>query len=102
MKPYRFANGVLLPKGTMVGAPVGGIHMDDKIYKNAKEFDGFRFSKLREQYGDNPKYYSANTGYDYLHFGHGQRACRGIKIRARRAAIPTAATATKWRLLWQK
>ena len=78
MKPYRFANGVLLPKGTMVGAPVGGIHMDDKIYKNAKEFDGFRFSKLREQYGDNPKYYSANTGYDYLHFGHGQRAwfCR--------------------------
>ena len=78
MKPYRFSNGVLLPKGTMIGAPVGGIHMDDTIYKNAKEFDGFRFSKLREQYGDDPKYHSANTGYDYLHFGHGRRAwfCR--------------------------
>lgn len=74
MRQYRFSNGVVLPKGAIVGVPVGGIHMDDKIYERANDFDGFRFSKLREREGDNPKCYSANTSSDYLHFGHGIHA----------------------------
>jgi cytochrome P450 len=73
-KPYTFSNGVTIPKGTYVGAPMWGIHMDDTIYENAKEFDGFRFSKLRENMGENAKFLAVNTNNEYLHFGHGIHA----------------------------
>lgn len=75
LKPYRFSNGVVVPKGTIVGAPVCGIHMDDAIYERASEFDGFRFSKMREKYGDNAKFNAVDsTTQEYLHFGNGPHA----------------------------
>lgn len=74
LKPYTFKNGITVPKGTTLAAPLWPIHMDDGIYENAEQFDGFRFSKLRERCGENAKYYAANTNEEYLQFGHGQHA----------------------------
>jgi len=34
--------------GTLLALPVHSVHMDDEVYSNAQDFDGFRFSKLRE------------------------------------------------------
>ena len=74
MQPYQFSNGVILPRGTIVGAAVENIHMNDNVYENAKEFDGFRFSKLWERDSENPRCYAVNTSPDFLHFGHGLHA----------------------------
>ena len=72
MKPFTFSNGMTLPVGALLGVPVSAIHQDEDIYEKATEFDGFRFYKLREQYGDLPKYHWVNTNADYLTFGTGE------------------------------
>jgi cytochrome P450 len=74
MKPYTFTNGVHITKGTRVFSPLIGIHLDENIYSNPHEFDGFRFSKLRERDGESAKHHSSNTSSEYLQFGHGQHA----------------------------
>lgn len=48
MKPYTLSNGVTLPKGTMVSVAVNNIHTDDQYYPNARQFDPWRFSRVRE------------------------------------------------------
>lgn len=70
MKPFTFSNGITISAGETVGSPAGAIHMDDSIYENAKEFDAFRFSRMKES----PKMYSVNTGTEFLTFGHGEHA----------------------------
>jgi cytochrome P450 len=74
MKDYTFANGITVPKGSTIKTPLAPVHMDDSIHENAKEFDGFRFSRLREQDGNNAKYSAVNTSHEFLHFGHGHHA----------------------------
>jgi len=49
------------------------IHKNESLYKDADQFDGFRFSKLREV-EHNAKYNASNTSLEYLQFGHGQHA----------------------------
>ena len=48
--------------------------MNEKFYHNPHEFDGFRFSKMREQKGESAKHHSVNTSTEYLAFGHGLHA----------------------------
>ena len=74
MKDYTFANGITVPKGSRLRSPLGPLQFNNNVYENADEFDGFRFSRLREQHGDNAKYFAVNTSIDYLNFGHGQNA----------------------------
>lgn len=74
MKPYRFSNGVVVPEGTIVAVPVEAIHRDDSIYERPDEFDGFRFSRLRENVGDLPKFWSADASNEYCYFGSGLHA----------------------------
>ena len=74
MKAYTFANGITVPKGTQVGVPISGLQKDESIYENASIFDGFRFSKIRERDGNNPKIYSVNTSDEFVHFGNGPHA----------------------------
>ena len=74
LKPYTFADGLTLPPGETIVSPVVRIHMDDKFYDNPYEFDGFRFSKMREQNGESAKHHSVNTSTEFLTFGHGIHA----------------------------
>ena len=45
------ADGFRIPKGTYTAFSSIGINSDPEIYPNPKTFDGFRFTKLREQSG---------------------------------------------------
>jgi len=74
MKPFRFSNGVTVEPGEIVGTNIAALHMDETLYRNAREFDGFRFSRMRDEIGDSAKLYSTNTSYEFLQFGHGKHA----------------------------
>jgi hypothetical protein len=71
---YTFRNGVTLPQGSVVATTLYPIHMDETIYPKPNEFDGFRFSRMREQEGESAKHHASNTSHEYLNFGHGQHA----------------------------
>ena len=48
VQPYTFADGTAIPKGMYLIAPIQPIYMDETIYKNADQFNSFRFSDLRD------------------------------------------------------
>jgi cytochrome P450 len=74
LRPFTFSNGATIPAGTLVTVPRSAIHMDGEIYSNPEQFDGFRFSKLRE--GDIAKtsHQAVTTSPEYLAFGLGRHA----------------------------
>jgi hypothetical protein len=76
LRPFTFSNGVTIPAGTLVGAPLSGIHMDEDIYSNPRDFDGFRFSKLSDSNGDTAenKHQAVTTSPEHLAFGFGRSA----------------------------
>jgi cytochrome P450 len=76
VRPFTFSNGVTIPAGTLVAAPMSAIHMDEEVYSNAQNFDGFRFSKLSGLDGDatETKYQAVTTSSEYLSFGYGRHA----------------------------
>src|SRR5579862_4034196 len=73
-KPFTFSNQVPLPIGTRVAVPILPIQLDETIYKNANEFDGFRFSRMRDEEAETAKSYCVNTNIEFLAFGHGIHA----------------------------
>ena len=73
LRPFTFSNGVTVPAGTVIGAPVGAIHMNGEIYPNPEEFDGFRFAELRKHDGASGLQ-STSTSAEYLTFGYGAHA----------------------------
>jgi cytochrome P450 len=76
LRPFTLSNGVTIPAGTLVSLPLRAVHADREIYPNAEEFDGFRFSKLREQEGDVTvtKHLAVSTSAEHLAFGIGRHA----------------------------
>jgi cytochrome P450 len=74
MRPYTFSDGVTVPKGVIIAAPELEIHMDENIYENPRDFNGYRFSKMGEQDGESAKFQASNTSPEYLPFGHGHHA----------------------------
>ena len=80
MKDYTFADGTTVPKGSILVAASHAIQKDESFYENAHQFDGFRFSNLREREGENARYLAANTSTEFLHFGHGHHAWYALNI----------------------
>ncbi|KAK8012516.1 cytochrome P450 [Apiospora marii] len=77
-KEFRFRDGTVIPKGTRLGVPTVAIHQDASLYTNPDAFDGFRFSKLREEHHNGTTMHeAASTGLEYLTFGHGKHVCPG-------------------------
>jgi cytochrome P450 len=76
MRPFTFSNGITIPAGTLVAAALSAIHTDEEIYPSPDEFDGFRFSKLREQGGDRmgSRHQMGTTSATLMTFGHGRQA----------------------------
>ncbi|KAF8471577.1 cytochrome P450 [Russula ochroleuca] len=60
LRPFTFSNGVAVPAGTFVAIPASAAHTDERIYPNANEFDGFRFSKLRETESVPGRFFAVN------------------------------------------
>jgi len=71
---FTFSDGIFIPRDQVIGTPVFAAHTDDNVYPNGKEFDGFRFSRMREQEGESAKHHASNTSLEFMTFGHGQHA----------------------------
>ncbi|KAH9970799.1 cytochrome P450 [Russula compacta] len=76
LRPFTFSNGTTIPAGTLVALPVGAIHTDGDIYANPEQFDGFRFSKLRDTKGITG-HQAVTISSEHLAFGFGRHACPG-------------------------
>jgi hypothetical protein len=74
LRPFTFSNGVTIPAGTLVALPASAVHRDEELYPNPEEFDGFRFSKLRESDGDSvtSRHQVVSTSTEHLAFGLGR------------------------------
>ncbi|KAH9994337.1 hypothetical protein BJV74DRAFT_831546 [Russula compacta] len=68
LRPFTFCNGVTIPADTLVALPL--------YLPNPEEFDGFRFSELREKEGDvaATKQQAVTTSAELLAFGIGRHA----------------------------
>ncbi|KAK8100756.1 Cytochrome P450 monooxygenase [Apiospora kogelbergensis] len=77
-KDFRFRDGTTIPKGIRIGVPTVAIHQNAALYPDPDRFDGFRFSKLREESPADPlRYEASSAGFDYLTFGYGKHVCPG-------------------------
>ncbi|KAL5492509.1 hypothetical protein ACEPAI_3956 [Sanghuangporus weigelae] len=78
MSDFTLSDGTFLPAGTFLNANLTGAHYDGANYPNPDKFDGFRFSKMRDENAEESvKHQMVNTSADYLAFGHGRHACPG-------------------------
>lgn len=73
LRPFTFSNGVTVPAGTTVVAPLSAVHTDGGLYPNPEGFDGFRFARLRECDGGS-RHLAGTTSTAHMPFGHGRRA----------------------------
>ena len=75
-RPFTFSNGVTVPAGTQLAAPACAIHMDEEIYPNPEQLDGFRFSKTCDINGHlaTTGFSSVSTSPTHLSFGLGRHA----------------------------
>ncbi|TGJ85026.1 hypothetical protein E0Z10_g3717 [Xylaria hypoxylon] len=88
-RPHTFSDGFHIPAKTQIGVPTQAISMDPEIYTNPKDFDGFRFSNLRDHIeiregNDNNKKAAemgklayASSNHESMAFGYGRHACPG-------------------------
>ncbi|KAJ6609424.1 cytochrome P450 [Mycena sp. CBHHK59/15] len=82
---FTFSDGTTIPYGSFLSVAGMALHYDQENYDNAADFDGFRFSRVRDERGDrlgNDQSSAFNrqmvtTSDDYLSFGHGRHACPG-------------------------
>jgi cytochrome P450 len=64
-------DGNRIPQGTWIAVPFQSIHMDERFYPNADQFDPFRFAKVRAE-GD--RLDSTQTSETYLAFSYGRHS----------------------------
>ena len=75
MEDITFSDGTTIPAGTHLAVASVPMHLDDRYYENASEFDAFRFLTGQDP-GEESSQKSrlASTNRLYLVFGHGNRA----------------------------
>ncbi|KAG8219655.1 cytochrome P450 [Butyriboletus roseoflavus] len=75
MEDIRFSDGTTIPCGTHLAVASVPMHLDDRYYENASEFDPFRFLTGQDAGEESlQKSRLASTNRLYLVFGHGNRA----------------------------
>lgn len=74
MQNLTLSDGITLPKGTHISVPAAELLQGQEFDSS---FDGFRFSRKRQDAGNAHKYQFATTDKNSLHFGHGKYACPG-------------------------
>lgn len=76
-KKFTFSDGTVIPPGAKVGTPLLFLHRNPELYEKPEEFDGFRFSRLKEASGgaqNAVKHTMVSTDAAYQLFGHGKHA----------------------------
>lgn len=71
LRDFTLTNGTFIPAGTTIAAAADPQHFDPEIYgENAAEFDGFRFTKRKDNGGVSQQF--ATSTSDYIAFGYGR------------------------------
>ena len=83
IRDLHFSDGTFVPAGTMLVAAAAAAHVDEENYTNAKVFDPWRFSNMREDDEESTKHQFVSTSIDYLSFGVGKHAWCVREIRWR-------------------
>lgn len=63
---FQFHDGMTLPKGTNIIAPTIAIHRDSDNYVDPCKFDGYRFSRSRENRGESHLWLASTIDTKYL------------------------------------
>ncbi|GAQ10181.1 fumitremorgin C monooxygenase [Aspergillus lentulus] len=92
IKDFTFSDGTTVPKGSYVLVPMHAMYLDDTIYPEASKFDAFRWSRLREQPGNENRYQFVTTSPTHINFGHGKDACPGRFFAAQEIKLLLAHT----------
>ena len=71
MQDVVLSDGTILPKGTLVSAPLRAIHHDDEHYPDA---DTFKPSRFYNEADETSKLSMTTTTPNFLIFGHGKTA----------------------------
>ncbi|KAJ7153417.1 cytochrome P450 [Mycena crocata] len=79
---FKFSDGLIIPHGAFVTVSARPVHYDPAFYDRADVFDGFRFSRMRDEKAEATEEsvfnrHMISTGIDHLVFGHGKHACPG-------------------------
>lgn len=77
VKDFTFSNGTVIPAGNTIVVAGYAMHHDEENYPNPEQFDGCRFSRMREAEEEKVKYQTVALGLDYVTFGNGRHACPG-------------------------
>jgi cytochrome P450 len=75
MHDFTFSDGTTVPQGSLVSVSAHTVHRNEKVYEDPLKFDGFRFSKMREETGK--KVGMVSSSLDHFSFGHGRHTCPG-------------------------
>ncbi|OMP82055.1 Ent-kaurene oxidase [Diplodia seriata] len=75
-KEVVLSDGLTLPAGSALMVHATN-NLDEAFWPRAKEFDGYRFVKLREQPGEENRHQLVTTSAEHLGFGLGLHACPG-------------------------
>ena len=76
-KGLTLSTGENIPWGQTVAGPNHAINFSSDIHDKPHEFDGFRWSKIRELPGNETKHQFVSTSVESINFGHGVNACPG-------------------------
>ena len=84
LNDFTFSDGTTIPRGASVAVSVRNVHLNDKVYEDPLRFDGFRFSKMREEEGGptTKKVGMVSSSQNQLSFGHGRHLCPGRDFAA--------------------
>lgn len=78
LQPYTLSSGDVIPADVHVSFAGVSMGLSDTFFENAKEFDAFRFERLRHAQGADQnglQFAASNAGS--LHFGYGKQMCPG-------------------------
>ncbi|KAJ7185998.1 cytochrome P450 [Mycena filopes] len=80
---FKFSDGTFIPSGSFLAVAGRAVQFDPGVYSHPETFDGFRFSRMRDERSHKPtnegifKSHLVSTTTDYVVFGHGKHACPG-------------------------
>lgn len=83
--------GYVIPKGSIIKADVGGVHLDEKKYRAASQFDPWRWKCEENQNQE------ASMNAMFMPFGGGGRLCPGSHLARLEVALFLHHFVTKYR-----
>ena len=81
LNDFTFSDGTTIPRGASLSVSTHDAHFNDKVYEDPLKFDGFRFSKMREESAAK-KVGMVSSSSDHFPFGHGRHVCPGRHFAA--------------------